>query len=213
MVVIHDACLVRACRSDTSTSSFPDNVSLGHVSGVEVLASGVWSGEFVFTASIEVTAKTTGSSTEPTSNADGGVVTSVSDHQAERFADEEDVLVVVLVDLENLGVTIGNDDLLGQSMRFSIDDNIVHVVELNLVFSSKNLETKLVIGNLLSEDGEPWLLRAVSRDEGVALREVSEVGGIIVGLDSMRSNITVSVNSQLVGLVHEFRDTRVEWTL
>lgn len=57
---------------------------------------------------------------------------------------------------------------------------------------NKTKTYELIVGGLVSKDKVSWGVRAVTRDESVALRQVSMVSGVIEGLDSTRSNITIA---------------------
>jgi len=143
-------------------------------------------------------------------------VASVSDRKTKRTTENEDIVFVVLVNLEQFGVSLGEEELLRKWMRFSVNDNVVHVIKFNFVFSSQDLDSKLVIGDLLTQNDVPWLVSTVSGKEGVALRDVSVVGVVVVGLDGVRGDVTVGIDSEIEGGVHEARESGVnlplEWS-
>lgn len=201
-----------ANASNSGAASFTDDVSLGHVNWSQVLAGGGRSSEVVLSATVKVSAKTALCGTESGSDGDGRVVAGISDEKTQRSGQKENVVLVVLVDLEDLGVSLWEDKFFREGLRFSIDDDVVHVIEFDLVFSSHDLKTKFVVGNFLSKNGEPWLLSAVSRDKSVTFGHISKVGSVVEGLDGMWGNITVSVNSQVESLVHQCRKSRVNWS-
>jgi len=138
---------------------------------------------------------------------------SVSDGKTERTTDNEDVVFVVLVNLEQFGVSFGEEEFLRKSLRFSVNDHVVQVIEFDLVFSGQDLDSKLVIADLLTQNDVPWLLSAVSGKEGVAFRDVSVVSVVVVGLDGVRGDVTVGIDSKIEGGVHEARESGVDLPL
>jgi len=113
----------------------------------------------------------------------------------------------VLVDLENLGVAFWVDDLVRKSDRLVIDGDGVQVVEDNLVLTQVGGDSKLVVGNLVSENKVSWGSGTITRYESWALRHISEVGKVIISLNSSRSNITISVDSVLHSKSLEWRES------
>jgi len=140
-------------------------------------------------------------------------MTSVSDGKTERTTEDEDIVLVVLVDLEQFGVSVGEEEFLRKRMRFSVNENVVHVIELNLVFSGQDLDSKLVVGDLLTQNDVPWLVGTVSGKEGVAFRDIGVVGVVVVGLDGVRGHVTVSIDSKIEGGVHKARESGVDLPL
>lgn len=96
-------------------------------------------------------------------------MSSVSDIDAEGLAENEDVVIVMLVDLEDLGVSLRGDDLVSQSNVLSVKGDLGQVVDFNRVLSHDNLNSEFVVGDLLSKNNVSWLVTAVSRDESGAL--------------------------------------------
>jgi len=81
------------------------------------------------------------------------------------------------------------------------------------VFAHVNGDSKLVSGDLVSENKESWGIATVTRDESWALRQGTVVGVVIVGLDSTRSNVTITVKSVLHGRSVEWRESGENWAL
>lgn len=96
-------------------------------------------------------------------------MSSVSDKDAKGLTEDEDVVFVMLVDLEDLGVSLRGDDLFSQSDVLSVEGDSGQVVDFNRVLSHDNLNSEFVVGDLLSKNNVSWFVSAVSRDEGGAL--------------------------------------------
>lgn len=79
------------------------------------------------------------------------------------------------------------------------------------MLSHDNLNSEFVVRDLLSKNNVSWLLATVSRDEGGAFGEVSEVSGVVEGLDGVRSDVTISPNSQIESSLLKRRESRVDW--
>lgn len=140
-------------------------------------------------------------------------MTSVSDEHTERLTEQEDVVLVVLVQFEDFGITLWGYDLVTQDNWLSINFDVVQVIEFDGVLSHNYLNSEFVVADLLSKYNKPWLVAAVSRDESFAFRKVSEISSVVVGLDGMRSNITISIDSEGHGCVLELRESREDWSL
>jgi len=147
-----------AFGTDTSTVAIADNVSLHHALGRQVLARLLRASQFVVVASVKVSTDSTLSSTVSGSQSDSSVVLSVADVNAQGLGEDEDVVFIVLVDLEDLGVSFVVDDLVGKSNRLSINGDRAQVVDVNLVFTEVGGDSKLVVGSLVSENKVSWSL-------------------------------------------------------
>lgn len=140
-------------------------------------------------------------------------MTSVTNEQAQRLRQDEDVVIIVLVDLEDLWIRIRSEDLVRKSDWLSVNSGGVQVVEFNLVFTKEDGDSELVVGDLLSKNKVSWGISTISRDESWALRHIGVVGEIVISLDSTRSNITVAVDSVLHGKSVEWRESGENWSL
>jgi len=158
-----------AWGSDASAVSVTDDVCLHHTVGVEVLAGLLGTGHFVVIAAIEVAADTALSPAVSGAEGDGRVVSGVADEQAELLGEDEHVVLIVLVDLEDLWICVGGEDLVGQGDILSIDGGGGHVIEVDLVLSEVDGDSELVVGDLVSQNEVSWGVGTVSRDEGGAL--------------------------------------------
>lgn len=90
--------LLWAGRSNSSTASITDDVSLHHAIGLQVLAALLGTSHLVVWASVKVTAHTTLGSTEPGAQGDSRVVSGVTDIDAQRLGEDENIVLIVLVD-------------------------------------------------------------------------------------------------------------------
>lgn len=202
-----------ACGSNSGTVAVADDVCLHHVLGLQVLAGGFGTGEVIVWATVEVTADTALGSAVPGANSDSRVVSSVTDEHAQLLGQDEDVVLIVLVDLEDLGIFIRGEDLVAKSDFLSINGGVIHIVEVNLVLTKVDGDSELVVGDLVSKNKVSWGVGTVSRDEGWAFRHISVVGDIVISLDSTRSDITVAVDSVLHGKGVKWRESREDRAL
>jgi len=137
-------------------------------------------------------------------------VTGVPDGNAQGLGEEEDIVLIVLVDLEDLGIRFRSNNFFGKWDRFSIDDDIVHVVQLDLVFSHHDCDSELVVGDLLTQNDISWFLSTISSNEGWAFGQISEISPVVESLDGVRSDITISVDSEVESHILEFRESGVD---
>jgi hypothetical protein len=180
---------------------------------LEVLAGRLGTGHFIVVATVKVTTDTALSAAVPGAQGDGRVVSSVTDEHAQLLRQDENVVIIVLVDLEDLWICVRGVDLVGKSDSLSINGGGVQVVEVNLVFTKVDGDSELVVGDLVSKNNVSWGIGTVSRDESWALRHITVVGKIVISLDSVRSNITVAVDSVLHGKSVEWRESGEDWAL
>lgn len=164
-------------------------------------------------ATVEISTETALGSAVPGAQGDSRVVSSVADEQAQRLGQDENVVLIVLVDLEDLGICVRGPDLVGKGDGMAINGGGVQVVEFNLVFTKMDGDSELVVGDLVSKNKVSWGVGTVSRDESWAFRHIGVVGEVVISLDSTRSNITIAVNSVLHGQSVEWRESGENWAL
>jgi len=158
----------------------------------------VWAVEVVTLDVVKVSTDSAVDTSKPGAKGDCGVVTSVSDVNSQSLGPEEHIVVVELEELEDL-LLVGRVESVSDWDVLSVNDSLVQVLQLNLVSSKLDSDSELITGDLASIYGIPGCGTTVSRDEGWALREVSVVGQVVVGLDGMTGHITISVKSELEG--------------
>jgi len=202
-----------AWGANSSAVSITDNVSLHHAIGLQVLAGLLRSSHFIVVATVEVSANTALSSTVSGAQSDGCVVSGVTDENAQGLREDEYVVLIVLVDLEDLGVTVWVDNLVSKINLLSVKGGVVHVVNFNLVFAHEDGDSNLVIGNFVSQNKVARVLGTVTTEECWALRHVSVVGKVVISLNGTRSNITVAVDSILHSGSVQWGESGEDWSL
>jgi len=154
-----------AWGANSGAVSITDDESLHHTVGLQVLAGLFRSSHFIVWATVKVTADTALSSTVSGAQSDGGVVSGVTDENAQRLREDEYIVFIVLVHLEDLGVTVRVENLVSKGNRLSINGGGVQVVELNLVLTHVDGDSKFVVGNLVSQNKVAWLIGTVTTEE------------------------------------------------
>jgi len=184
-----------AGTSNSGTVAVTNDVGLHHVIGTHSLAGSLGTNELVLWAAVEVSAETALGIAISGTDGDGGVVSGVTDEYAQRLRIDEDVVIVMLEDLEDLGVSFVAVDLLGQRNRLSVNDGGVDVMEFNLVFTHQDGNIELISGGLAAEDNISWLFGTISTDQSGALGHIGVVSEVVESLNCSRCNITIAVYS------------------
>jgi hypothetical protein len=89
--------------------------------GLQVLAGLFGTSHFVVVATVEVSTETALGSAVPGSKSDSRVVFSVTNEQAQRLGQDENVVIIVLEDLEDLGICVRAPDLVGKGDSMTIN--------------------------------------------------------------------------------------------